>query len=86
MLQIDEANRTATLVVNADLGVYAAAVGSAQRLRDGNYHFDAGFVVENGTISAYSIEVDPSGQMVYKAKAAAILYRSFRMDSLYSPD
>ena len=39
---LDETNMTATPVLNADLGSYAGAVGSAQRLSNGNYHFNLG--------------------------------------------
>jgi arylsulfate sulfotransferase len=86
VLQIDEQNRVATPVLNADLGVYAAAVGSAEKLRDGNYHFDAGFVQENNTIDSYSFEVNPSGQIVYDAHQNTILYRTFRMTDMYTPN
>ena len=83
---LDEANRVATPVLNADLGVYSTAVGSAQHLRNGNYHFDAGFVAENGTIDSYSIEVDPAGTIQYEAHQNVILYRTFRMTDLYTPN
>ena len=76
----------ATLVVNADLGRYSLAVGSAQRLRDGDYHFDAGYVVEPDGTWSYSIEVDSSGRIMYEAKANTILYRSFRMTDMYTPN
>jgi arylsulfate sulfotransferase len=86
VLQLNEKNLTVTPVLNADLGVYAAAVGSAERLRDGNYHFDAGFVQENNTIDSYSYEVEPSGQIDYIAHQNAILYRTFRMTDMYTPN
>ncbi|MGH8212852.1 MAG: aryl-sulfate sulfotransferase, partial [Rhodanobacteraceae bacterium] len=41
--QVDEVNKVATLLVNSDLGVYSAALGSAQLLSNGNYHFLPGF-------------------------------------------
>ncbi len=82
--QVDEQNMVVTPVLNADLGYYAAAVGSAQLLLDGNYHFDLGFVQENNTIDSYSLEVAPSGQITYNAHQNAILYRTFRMASMYS--
>ena len=86
VLQIDEQNHLATPLLNADLGVYSEAVGSAQVLRDGNFHFDAGFVEENNTIDSYSFEVSPSGQILYNAHQNAILYRSFRMTDIYTPN
>jgi len=86
VLVLDEKNRTASFALNADLGVFSMAVGSAQELRDGNHHFDAGFVAEAGGRAAYSIEVDGNGNIVYSAKANTILYRTFRMTSMYSPN
>lgn len=86
VLQVDEDNLTVTPILNADLGVYSQAVGSAQILRDGNYHFDAGFVVENGTVDAYSIEVDPTGRILYNVHTNTVLYRSFRLTDMYTPN
>jgi hypothetical protein len=83
-LQVDEQNMVVTPVLNADLGYYAAAVGSAQLLLDGNYHFDVGFVQENKTIDSYSLEVAPGGQITYNAHQNVILYRTFRMANMYS--
>ena len=74
---------TVTPAVNADLGVYSIAVGSAQLLTNGDYHFDAGLVPKGYVSSAYSIEVDPTGKIVYKAVANSVLYRTFRRTSLY---
>ena len=42
--KMDEEAKTATPVVNADVGVYAIAVGSAQPLSDGGYSFESGFI------------------------------------------
>ena len=86
VLQVDETHMTVTPYLDADLGVYAAAVGSAQRLRNGRYHFDAGFVQENKTIDSYSFEVSPTGKIDYEAHQNVILYRSFRMQDMYTPN
>jgi len=86
VLRIDEQQRRVTPVVNADLGVYSMAVGSAQHLLNGDYHFDAGFVVENGTTDAYSLEVNHAGETVYEAHQNVILYRTFRMSDMYTPN
>jgi hypothetical protein len=83
-LQLDEPNRTASFILNADLGLFSIAVGSAQQLQDQNYHFDAGFVADPSGRAAYSIEVNGMGNIVYETKANTILYRSFRMTSMYS--
>lgn len=86
VLRLDEKNRTASFLLNADLGIFSMAVGSAQKLRDQNYHFDAGFVPNGKGQSAYSIEVNGTGSIVYKAKANTILYRTFRITSMYEPN
>jgi len=80
---LDEENRTATLVLNADLGDYSVALGSAQRLPNGNYHFHLGFLPSSST--ARAVEVDPSGKIVYQMNIGELEYRSFRGSDLYTP-
>jgi arylsulfate sulfotransferase len=87
--QIDEANRTATLIMNADLGVYAVAVGSAQPLSDGNYSFESGFISPGpaglGTMYCRTTETSPTGEIVYAQQVeGALTYRSFRLPDMYS--
>jgi arylsulfate sulfotransferase len=86
--RIDEPARTATLLLNADLKQNSSALGTAQRLTSGNYHFDAGFIVAptapGGRITQ-SLEVDPSGNIVWGMQIAAQEYRTFRMNDLYTP-
>lgn len=86
VFEVDEINRTARPILNVDLGVYSAAVGSADRLRNGNYHFDAGFVQTVRGFDAYSMEFDQAGKVVYNSKADNILYRSFRISDMYTPN
>ena len=62
--KIDERARTATLVVNADLGVYAPAMGAAHRLSNGNYHFTAGTSGKDENRRSKVIEVPPQGKIV----------------------
>ena len=81
VFRLDELNRVAELVVNADLGVYAFALGSAQKLEDGNYFFDAGFR-DNGT--GISVEVNPEGQPTFAIEGNAPEYRTFRLKNLYN--
>ncbi|MEO5923598.1 MAG: aryl-sulfate sulfotransferase [Bryobacteraceae bacterium] len=83
--EIDESARQATLVLNADLGVYAFAVGSAEKLTDGNYHFDAGYIRETAGVTARAFEVTPDGTITYDAGANTPLYRSFRLADMYTP-
>jgi arylsulfate sulfotransferase len=83
--ELDEQNRTATLVLNADLGVYAVAVGSAQSLANGGFSFESGFI--NPGPSAYSreTEVTADGKIAYAQQAdGALTYRSFRVPDLYT--
>jgi hypothetical protein len=82
VIRVDEQNRVATLLLNADLGVYSPALSSAGRLPNGNYYFGAGFL---GGGSSMALEVDPKGQIVYSLKNATLEYRSFRMRDLYTP-
>jgi hypothetical protein len=86
VLRLDEQNRVASVVLNADLGVYSDAVGSAQKLHNGDYFYDAGFVPGPNGWTAFSIEVNASGAIVSEIQANRVLYRSFRMTSLYAPD
>ncbi|HLJ45617.1 MAG TPA: aryl-sulfate sulfotransferase [Bryobacteraceae bacterium] len=87
VLQLDEANRVATLVLNADLGAYTFALGSAHRLPNGHYHFDVGWVTgdDPSNPTSRAVEVDPSGNIVFALQADTPEYRSFRMQNLYTP-
>jgi arylsulfate sulfotransferase len=82
VIQVDERNRTATLAFNQNLGQYSFALGSANILPNGDYHFDNGFLPDT---SAMSMEFDPSGNLVYALQTRGPAYRSFRMRDLYSP-
>jgi hypothetical protein len=81
---LDEQTMTARLLVNADLGLYAGALGSAERLSNGNYFFTAG---TNGPEPprppAHEIEVTPDGTKVYDLSVNTPVYRSFRVRTLY---
>jgi len=83
VFQLDEQNRVATPVLNADLGAYSLAVGSAQRLPNGNHHFDLGFINTSKGPLSQSDEVDPSGNIVYQIQSPTPVYRSFRLSSVY---
>ncbi|HEU5117653.1 MAG TPA: aryl-sulfate sulfotransferase, partial [Isosphaeraceae bacterium] len=77
-LVINEQTMQVTLVVNADLGNYAPAVGSAQRLPNGNLVFDSGFAEQ-------VIEVLPDGSQSYVQKMTkpGFQYRAYIYGSLY---
>jgi arylsulfate sulfotransferase len=84
--KIDESAKTATLVTNADLGVYAPAMGSAHRLKNGNYHFTTGATIKDGMPTGKSIEVTPDGKIVYVLDMpGGSTYRSNRVADLYTP-
>lgn len=78
VLALDEKNMVATLTVNADLGAYAPAVGSSQRLADGSLVYNAGFTKQ-------TIAVRPDGSRFYILKMAmkGLQYRSYIYDTLY---
>jgi arylsulfate sulfotransferase len=81
VFEIDEDNRVATLVFNVDLGDYSRALGSAEKLPNGNYHFGLGWTSNN---FSQSLEFDPMGNLVTKVEVETQMYRGFRMRSLYS--
>jgi hypothetical protein len=80
--QLDETNLVATPLLNVDLGVQSAAVGAAARLSNGNYWYCAGFILPlPGTTQ--SSEVTPAGDLVYRSGVDLIVYRTFRLRSMY---
>jgi arylsulfate sulfotransferase len=86
VLLLDEVNRVATPTLNVDLGEYSYALGSAQKLTNGDYHFDAGYInTDNLGNRSQSIEVDASGKTIYRMQIAGPAYRTFRMRDLYTP-
>jgi hypothetical protein len=88
VIELDEPNRIAHLALNADLGFFSIALGSAQRLAGGHYHFDAGFVptpqAAFGGVG-YALEVAPPGDILSSIKTMEPVYRSFRVADLYGP-
>jgi hypothetical protein len=89
VLDVDEVNKVVVPVLNADLGAYSGALGSAQLLQDGNYHFDAGFLLTkdangNPVYNAQSLEVDLSGHIHFGLQFGTLEYRTFRMPDLYT--
>jgi hypothetical protein len=82
VISLDEQNLTATLVLNVDLGDYSIALGSAQKLDNGNYHFHMGYLP--ASLTARAVEVDPSGAIVYQLDIGELEYRSFRRADLYT--
>jgi len=83
--RLDLKTHTATQIVNANLGVYSWAQGSAQRLPNGNYFFTAG-TIDYPPAGAKDVEVNPSGKTVYSdAVYGSSEYRAWMLLTLYSP-
>lgn len=91
---LDEEDRTATLVTNADLGVYASFLGSAQKLSNDHYHFLSGGIAgdQPAPVPGFpaglseSTETSPDGEITYTLQAPYhTTYRSFRMKGMYRP-
>ena len=88
VLKIDQKAHTATVVMNADLKQNSAALGTAELLDNGNYYFDAGFILDPSNPAGrltQLLETDPAGNLVWGMQVAAQEYRSFRMKDLYTP-
>jgi arylsulfate sulfotransferase len=77
---IDEKTMMATSKLNVDLGNFSSALGSAERLPNGNFVFTLGAL---GTGNALSMEVSPDGRKDYVMQGGALEYRSYRMAGLY---
>ena len=83
--KLDEKAKTAELIYNADLGVYSGAVGSAQKLADGSYTFEAGFLNPGPSQHGRAVETSKDGKVVYAQQVEGFVnYRSFRVADLYS--
>jgi arylsulfate sulfotransferase len=88
VLQVQEDSLTASLQLNVDMGVYAFALGSAESLPDGTFHFEAGWITLDplaGGNASRSIQFDSSGNVVYGLAIGTPEYRTMRMQDLYTP-
>jgi hypothetical protein len=85
VLSVDQVNLQVTPVLLADLGFYSYALGSAELLSNGDYHFEAGLA--NATpLYSEAIEVFPDATLGFTMKLHSIpCYRSFRLANLYVP-
>ncbi|HYO82355.1 MAG TPA: aryl-sulfate sulfotransferase [Bryobacteraceae bacterium] len=81
LYELDETARTAKLVMNADLGVYSFALGSAQLLPNGNFWFEAGIKPDFGSDG---VEVSPTGEVVRRVSTRTAIYRSEWLPSIYA--
>ena len=87
VLNVNAAAKTATLALNVDLGSYSPALGSAQKLLNGNHHFASGALglfANPPNPRAQDVEVGSAGTIIFNFQTASAEYRSFRMQSLYT--
>jgi hypothetical protein len=85
---VDEQNLAVTPVINTDLGVNSSALGTAEQLPDGSYHFDAGFFADpNAPLTRVTqlYDLDASGSIQSTTRVSAQEYRNFRVTDLYTP-
>src|SRR5262249_49525255 len=85
-LVLNEQTMTATLIVNADMGNYSAALGSAQMLPNGNLDFTSGFLGFPPNAFGQTIEVLPNGTQTLVQQMTGFEYRSYLTDTLYRTD
>ncbi len=81
---LDEARMVVTQTLNIDLGNYSPALGTAQRLDNGNFNFDSG---AQGSPPSFgqAIEVQRDGTKDYVAQiAATVPYRAWRLTTMYA--
>lgn len=86
VFQLNESTRTASIMLSADLGSYSPALGSAEHLQNGNYHFLSGNL-SSGHSQSMEIVPDPgpAGKTDFLVDAANPAYRSFRMRNIFAP-
>ncbi len=83
---LNEQNRTATLVVNADMGNFSPFLGSAEMLPNGDLAFTSGGLGTAINPAGQSIEVLPNGTRVYVMQMNEYEYRSYFESTLYGAD
>ena len=85
VMYVDQTTMQATPLLLADLGYFSSALGTAELLANGDYHFEAGFGPGTPPFGE-AIEIFPTGNLGFTLKTnAAATYRSFRMTDLYTP-
>ncbi|WP_186441662.1 aryl-sulfate sulfotransferase [Desulfamplus magnetovallimortis] len=81
---LNEGDKSATLSLNADLGVYSMALGNAQRLANGTFNFTPGLLTEEKSPTGQVMEVGSAGEKISLFQADMNIYRSYRMQNLYA--
>jgi hypothetical protein len=82
VLELDENSLSARLVLNADMGDYSLALGSAEKLSNGDYFFLMGWMP---TATSQTVVFDSSGGVTSRYQVQTQQYRAFRMHNLYTP-
>jgi arylsulfate sulfotransferase len=87
VMLVSEPNRTVTLVTEADLGGYSAALGSADVLTasDGIYASYGNGALNPQDQTSQSTEIDLNGKIVYQMQVDSWSYRIYRRRDLYTP-
>ncbi len=86
VLTIDETNKIATPTLLADLGFFSMALGTAEPLANGDFHFEAGWDSTTNPPNSDAVEVTSGGVIDYEQQITGHQdYRSFRLPNLYSP-
>jgi hypothetical protein len=88
ILHVDEASRQVTVATETDLGVNSSALGTAESLPSGGFHFAAGFIPDPDaplTRITQLYELDSSGGILSILRVYAQEYRNIRMSDLYTP-
>ncbi len=83
--QLDEEARTASLVLNSDLGNYTFAGANGQPLQNGNFYFTSGQQFGPSGPFGTMEEVAPDGSILFTVRTEGMIYRSFRLKDLYTP-
>ncbi len=78
---LDPVGLVATPVVDIDLGVVSLSIGSATRLSNGDYEFEAGAVAGTSLTFEFNAQENPA----YKEQTDSGIYRTFRVPDLYTP-
>lgn len=81
---LDQQHHVATLRLNADLGRYWQALGSAQQLANGDFYFAGGLPYKGPAPNSSEEEFRANGTKVYELDSTFAEYRAYRVGDLSS--
>jgi arylsulfate sulfotransferase len=87
VLSLNETNKTATLLADADMGNFSSALGWGQTLSNGDYFFTSGFVglgTPNQNGQAEEFNSAGTVQTFVQEDTPDLWYRAYRMPSMYA--